>query len=455
MLDTITHFFTEYEYVFVKAGQLLLSLSLLIVIHEMGHFLFAKVFKCRVEKFYLFFDAGFSLFKTKKGETEYGIGWLPLGGYVKISGMIDESMDKEQMKQPEQPWEFRSKKAYQRLLIMVGGVLMNIIAALIIYIGVLYVWGKEYLPTVNVQYGIEVSEAGKEIGLQNGDKILLVDGEFIEDFHEIGPTILLSGGCTVTVERGDQKHVIPITEEGIAASIKSKVPLFGIRTPLKGVVESFLKESPAREAGLLPGDEIVMIDQYEFYFSDEFKQLIKDKNGKTVNVGVLRDTTIYTYPVTLTEEGMLGIKWDTKYFADDFETKTLSYGFMESIPAGIAQGWQTSVNYLKQFKLIFNRKTKAYESVGGFITIGNIFPSVWDWHSFWDMTAFLSIILGIMNILPIPALDGGHVMFVLYEMITGRKPSDKFLEYAQYVGLSLLFLLLLYANANDVIRLFK
>ena len=441
--------------ILIKAAQFLLSLSLLIIIHEMGHFIFAKIFKCRVEKFYLFFDAGFSLFKTKKGETEYGIGWLPLGGYVKISGMIDESMDKEQMKQPEQPWEFRSKKAYQRLLIMVGGVLMNFIAALIIYIGVLYVWGDEYLPNDNVKYGIEVNDVGREIGFHNGDKILLVDGKPVEDFYNIIPTIVLDGAGTVKVDRNGRSVLITITEDDVAKIVKESRSIIGVRTPFKMEVTGFGKESPALEAGLEKGDEIVMINHQHFDFYDQCKAVLDENKGKTVDVTVKRNGEDISYPVTLTSEGMLGITRDLSYLANVFEWKTLHYGFWESIPAGIKRGWETSVDYIKQFKLIFNRKTKGYESLGGFITIGNIFPAMWNWHKFWDMTAFLSLILGIMNILPIPALDGGHVMFVLYEMITGRKPNDKFLEYAQYVGLTILLLLVLYANINDVIRLFK
>ncbi|MFA9392807.1 MAG: RIP metalloprotease RseP [Prolixibacteraceae bacterium] len=440
--------------ILVKAAQLLLSLSFLIVIHEMGHFLFAKAFKCRVDKFYLFFDAGFSLFKTKKGETEYGIGWLPLGGYVKIAGMIDESMDKEQMKQPQQEWEFRAKKPYQRLLIMVGGVMMNFLAALIIYIGVLYVWGDEYLPTANVKYGVEVSDIGREIGFKNGDKILSVDGEYIEDFYQIIPTIVLDGAGKVTVDRSGEHVEILITQDDVAKMVKGRGVL-GVRAPFKMVVASFGKESPAKEGGIEKGDEIVMVNHQSFEFHDQFKTILADNKGKEVNISVLRNGQELDVPVTLTPEGMLGISWSNAYLLDYFKWETLRYGFFESIPVGIAKGWKTSVDYIKQFKLIFNRKTKGYESLGGFITIGNIFPAMWDWHTFWDMTAFLSIILGIMNILPIPALDGGHVMFVLYEIITGRKPNDKFMEYAQYVGLTVLLLLVLYANANDVIRLFK
>lgn len=437
----------------VKVAQFLLSLSLLIVIHELGHFIFAKIFKCRVEKFYLFFDAGFSLFKTKRGETEYGIGWIPLGGYVKISGMIDESMDKEQMKQPPQPWEFRSKKAYQRLLIMVGGVLMNFLAAIIIYIGISYAWGKEYLPTENVKYGITVNETGREIGFQNGDKILSVEHEPVADFFEILTTIMLEKAESVQVERNGQVVDVMINEEDIAKIMKTR-GVFGLRYPYELKVVDFAAESPAQKAGLKVGDEIVAIDGERFEYYDQFANYIKSKSTQEVLVTVLREGKELNMPVTLTSEGMLGVSSDntiSKYF----EFAHLKYSFFEAIPAGIKRGWKTSGDYLKQFKLIFNRTTKGYESLGGFITIGSIFPGMWNWKVFWDMTAFLSIILGIMNILPIPALDGGHVMFVLYEIITGRKPSDKFLEYAQYVGLVLVLFLVLYANINDVVRLFR
>jgi regulator of sigma E protease len=439
--------------ILIKIAQFFLSLSILVIIHEMGHFFFAKLFKCRVEKFYLFFNFGFTLFKTKKGETEYGIGWLPLGGYVKIAGMIDESMDKEQMKLPPQPWEFRSKPAIQRLLIMIGGVVMNFIAALIIYIGVLYAWGEEYLPTANVKYGIEASKTGKEIGFMDGDKILSVDNLVVDDFFKIIPTIALEGAKTVQVERDGKVVNINITEDDIAKMLKSK-KMLGVRYPFHIIVEAYAKKSPAKEAGMLKGDELMMVNHQTFEFHDQFASLLKANGSKELLFTVKRGSDMVDIPVTLTEDGMLGISWENN-FSKYFEFKTIKYGFFESIPAGIIRGWETSTDYLKQFKLIFNKKTKGYESLGGFITIGSIFPGSWDWQAFWNMTAFLSIILAIMNILPIPALDGGHVLFVLYEMITGRKPSDKFLEYAQIVGLTLLLLLVLYANANDVIKLFN
>jgi regulator of sigma E protease len=439
--------------ILIKAAQFFLSLSLLIIIHEMGHFIFARIFKCRIEKFYLFFDAGFSLFKTKKGETEYGIGWLPLGGYVKIAGMIDESMDREQMKKPPQPWEFRSKKAYQRLLIMVGGVLMNFIVAMVIYIGVLFTWGEEYLPAENAKFGIDASETAEEIGFRDGDKILSVDNKPIDDFYDIVPTIVLEKAEKVQVERDGKKTDIWIGENDIAVMMKTK-NLIGLRVPFKIVIDAFAKESPAKEAGMLKGDEILKVNGKEFQYYDQFVNELKEHKEDEITFTVLRDGVTHDIPLRLTDDGMMGISWKNN-FSEHFEFKTIEYGFWESIPAGIAKGYETSVDYLKQFKLIFNRKTKGYESLGGFITIGSIFPGQWNWHAFWNMTAFLSIILAIMNILPIPALDGGHVMFVLYEMITRRKPNEKFLEYAQIIGLVLLLMLVLYANLNDVLRLFN
>lgn len=438
--------------VLVKIAQFVLSLSLLIIIHEMGHFIFAKIFKCRVEKFYLFFNFGFSLFKMKKGETEYGLGWLPLGGYVKIAGMIDESMDKEQLKQPPQPYEFRSKPAHQRLLIMVGGVLMNFLAALIIYIGVLYAWGEQYLPNENVTYGIETNAIGEEIGFRDGDKVLKIDGSEVESFYEIAPAIVLEQAKKVEVQRGSEVVTINISEDDIAKIIKA-TGVIGVRVPFQVLVDGFSRKSNAKAAGLMKGDEIIAVNNIKFEYSGEFTDMLSANKGNTLPFSINRDGQILDFDIPIDKNGMIGVKLINE-MASKFEFKTKRYGFIASIPAGIAKGWQTSVDYLKQFKLIFNRKTKGYEQLGGFITIGNIFPSVWNWAAFWDMTAFLSIILGIMNILPIPALDGGHVMFVLYEIVSGRKPSEKFLEYAQIAGLSILLLLVVYANANDVLRLF-
>jgi len=441
------------EIVLIKTAQLLLSLSLLVIIHEFGHYILARIFKTRVEKFYLFFDPWFSLFKVKKGDTEYGIGWLPLGGYVKISGMIDESMDKEAMKLPPQPHEFRSKKSWQRLLIMVGGVVMNFILAFVIYIGILYAWGEQYLPTANVKYGIVVDSVGQKIGLQNGDKILSVANVPVENFHKIIPTVILDNASTIQVEREGQKVDVEISEDDLALLIKSRGVL-SFRLPFNYKVIDFGKNSPAKDAGIKAGDRIVGMDSVMYEYDDQFKAALKENIGKQVTLNILRDTTKMNIAMAIPSTGLLGITLDQDILKI-FEFKTIKYGLLESIPAGFKKGIDTINDYLKQFKLIFSPKTKAYESLGGFIAIGNIFPGMWDWHSFWNMTAFLSIILGVMNLLPIPALDGGHVMFLLFEMITGRKPGDKFLEYAQIVGMVLLLSLVLYANGNDVFKLVK
>ncbi|MFA5327535.1 MAG: RIP metalloprotease RseP [Prolixibacteraceae bacterium] len=443
------------EIVLIKAAQLILSLSLLVIIHEFGHFLFARAFKTRVEKFYLFFDPWFALFKVKKGDTEYGVGWLPLGGYVKISGMIDESMDKEAMKLPPQPHEFRSKKTWQRLLIMIGGVLMNFLLAFIIYIGILYAWGDQYLPTANVKYGVEVDSTGMKIGFQTGDKILSVDNMEVENFQKIIPTIILDKASTVQVEREGQKMDIDISDDDLALLIKSK-GVISPRIPFDCQVDRVNKNSPASEAGLKKGDVFVNIDGQNFEFYDEFTSYIRSHKNQKIELAILHNNVPTTIPITVAEDGTLGFY---PHFSDNatnsLKFETITYSFLESIPAGINRGITTVQDYLKQFKLIFSPKTKAYESLGGFISIGNIFPGAWNWSSFWNMTAFLSIILGVMNLLPIPALDGGHVMFLLFEMITGRKPGDKFLEYAQIFGMVLLLSLVLFANGNDIFKLFK
>lgn len=439
------------ESILIKTAQLLLSLSILVVLHEAGHFAFARLFKTRVEKFYLFFNPWFSLFKVKKGETEYGIGWLPLGGYVKISGMIDESMDKEAMKLPPKDYEFRAKPAWQRLLIMLGGVLMNFIFAIVIYVGVLYAWGEQYLPTQNVVYGIHVNEVGEKIGFQTGDKIISVDNQIVEEFHKVVPTIVLDAAKTVQVERDGQKIDVEISGEDLALLLKSK-GIWQERFAYDLEIGRLAKDFPAQLAGLQVGDVLGNVDGNSFEYYDEFADYLTSKTNQEISIEFTRDGEKMTKTVTVNEEGKLGFN-PTFHNLDVFEFKTIKYGFIESIPAGISKGWQTTVNYLKQFKLIFNKETKGYESLGGFATIGSIFAPSWDWEHFWNMTAFISIILAIMNLLPIPALDGGHVMFLMGEMITGRKPGEKFLEYAQIAGMVLLLGLVLYANANDIIKM--
>ena len=438
--------------VFIKIAQLLLSLSILVILHEAGHFMFAKLFKTRVEKFYLFFDPWFSLLKFKKGETQYGIGWVPLGGYVKISGMIDESMDKEQMKKPPEPWEFRSKPSWQRLIIMLGGVMVNFLLAIVIYIMVLFVWGEEYMPTENVKYGILVDSVGVEMGLRNGDKILSVDNQEVENFFQIIPDILLNERKTIQIKRDGRLMEVRIPEESIPLLIKGKGRI-DVRTPFSPlIVAGFIKESPAKNAGLQTGDEILGLNNEIYEYYDQFKKKLDENIGEKVSLQIKRNNNNLEIPVVVNNQGMIGIRRDIK---DIFEFRRIEYGFFESIPAGITKGVETLQDYLKQIKLIFSKDTKAYESLGGFILIGSIFPGVWDWYAFWNLTAFLSIILAIMNILPIPALDGGHVMFLLYEVVTGRKPGDKFMEYAQMTGMIILLALLLFANGNDIIRLFN
>jgi len=426
-----------------------MALSILVVIHELGHFLFAKLFKTRVEKFYLFFDPWFSLFKIKRGDTEYGIGWLPLGGYVKISGMIDESLDKEQMLKPPQPWEFRSKTSGQRLLIMTGGVMFNFILAMVIYSAILFTWGETYLETKNAKFGIVTDSLGYEMGLRNGDKILTVDNQYIANFHQINSDIILNQRSTIQVERNGvplniniNKDFVPLMLKG-QGSIDARVP-FG---PF--IVHSFEEVSPSRLAGLEVEDQIVGIDSIPFDFYDEFQSYLAGKKGQPIILNVLREGEELNLPMVIPETGLLGLSTIPE---QALEISRTEYGFFQAIPAGVIKGVKTVKDYLKQFRLIFSKKNKGYESLGGFITIGSIFPGVWDWNAFWNLTAFLSVILAIMNILPIPALDGGHVMFLLWEVVTGRKPNDKVMEYAQIVGMLIIFSLLIFANGNDILR---
>ncbi len=438
--------------ILIKAAQFFLSLSILIILHEAGHFLLAKLFKTRVEKFYLFFDPWFPLVKKKIGETEYGIGWLPLGGYVKISGMIDESMDKEAMKLPPQPYEFRSKPSWQRLLIMLGGVLVNFILALFIYVMVLYTWGESYIPTRNLSAGIMVDSVAMDMGLKNGDKILSIDGKETENFMAIVHDIVVNDAKTIQVERDGNLMEVEIPERVIAPLLKTTFPILP-RVPF--YVQQFTNDSPAKNAGIEIDDKIIGINGNYFGFWDQFRDIIPEYKNQNTDISVLRnekDTLIYN--VAINAEGKIGVGVDLD-FARFYPEKIVKYSFLQSVPAGIKKGFRMVDSYVKQLKLLFKPKTKAYESIGGFLKIGSIFSPVWDWQSFWNMTAFLSIILAIMNILPIPALDGGHVTFLLYEIITGRKPGDKFLEYAQITGMVILFSLLIYANGNDIIQLFK
>jgi regulator of sigma E protease len=437
--------------ILIKASQLILSLSILIVLHELGHFIPAKLFKTKVEKFYLFFDWKFSLFKFKRGETEYGIGWIPLGGYVKIAGMIDESMDTEQMKQAPQPWEFRSKPAWQRLIIMMGGVTVNFVLALIIYAGVLYANGQEFLPNSSVNYGITCDSLALEAGLRNGDKILKVDDNMVEEFSQIPLMVIMNEAKTITVERGGKVQTVELPAGIISKLIKSPKAFVTPRFPF--VIKEFTDNSQGEKAGLMKKDVIVGVNGKELRYFDEIRAEVFASRNKEIEVQVSRNGNYETIRTTVPESGALGLyPYATSVYLT-FETKT--YTFAEAIPAGIDKGLTTFTDYLKQFKLIFNSEVKGYESVGGFITFGKVFAPTWDWNRFWNLTAFFSIALAIMNLLPIPALDGGHVMFLLYEVITRRKPNEKFLEYSQTVGMVLLLSLLVYANGNDIVKLFQ
>ncbi|MFA6923825.1 MAG: RIP metalloprotease RseP [Bacteroidales bacterium] len=436
--------------ILIKVTQLILSLSILIILHELGHFIPAKLFKTRVEKFYLFFDPWFSLFKIKRKDTEYGIGWIPLGGYCKISGMIDESMDKEQLKKPPQPWEFRSKSVWKRLIILVGGVTMNLILAIIIYIFLLFLYGEQYLPTKNVKYGIACDSLALELGLKNGDKILSLDNKYVDNFNKIPIELLYAK--TIQLERDGNKLEIPVKKEVTDKLLKLRKSIGFISYRYPFYINGFLKNSEAKKYGLKIGDKLVGINGVKAEYVNEFRtEIIKLKNKET-EIIALRNKDTLRYKVKISKDGTIGVEIKS---ADTFFTlNTQTYSFIESIPAGIKKTFETTYDYVKSFKIIFTRKT-ALESVGGFIAIGNIFSSQWDWVHFWSLTAFLSVMLAFLNILPVPGLDGGHVLFVLYEIITGKKPSDKFLEYATTAGMIFLLALVLLANGNDVMRLFK
>ncbi|MEJ1221696.1 RIP metalloprotease RseP [Sediminicola sp. 1XM1-17] len=448
--------------ILVQTIQFFLSLSLLIVLHEMGHFIPAKLFKTRVEKFYLFFDIKFSLFKKKIGETVYGIGWLPLGGYVKIAGMIDESMDTEAMKEEPKPWEFRSKPAWQRLIIMLGGVTVNFVLAVIIYIGMAYSYGDQYIPMDSLKGGILVTEKaiGDELGVQTGDKILAVDGEKVENFDEL--FIEIVNGNSITIERDGQvfEQAIPVDFIATLIEDEDKARFISIRQPF--IIKEVSKDSPNKGVDLEERDQVVAIGNDEIAYFDQAEPLLKKYAGQNIDLKVkTKDGSLKTVNVKVSQEGKLGVAVGALTFQEYadmgvFKIETQKYSFLEAIPAGIDKGVTTLSSYVKQLKKIFNPETGAYKGVGGFAAIGSMFPDTWNWEIFWGTTALISIILAFMNILPIPALDGGHVMFLLYEMVSGRKPSDKFLEYAQMVGFFLLIGLLLFANGNDIYKwLFK
>ncbi len=436
--------------VLTQAAQFILSLSILIVLHELGHFIPAKLFKTKVEKFYLFFDPWFSLFKVKKGETEYGIGWLPLGGYVKIAGMIDESMDKEQMKLPPEPWEFRSKPAWQRLIIMLGGVTVNAILGILIYSMVLFAWGEEYLPTKNLTNGVAVDTLAYQMGLRDGDMILSVDNKPVENISKVPYEVLINKATTIQVDRNGEKLEIAVTDDDLSEMIKHKYTLVEPRFPFD--VDTVIADKPAATAGIKKGDKIIAVNNVATPFYQDVVKTLKNNPNLSVDITLLRNNDSIVTKATVSEEGKIGI--GPKTLDNYFTLETIEYGFFASFPAGIHKAYDTFDGYIKQMKVLFTVKD-AHKELGGFVAMGKAYSTTWDWPRFWSFTAFLSIVLAIMNVLPIPALDGGHVVFLLYEVITGRKPHEKVLEYAQYAGMILLLALLLYANGNDLVRLFS
>ena len=430
---------------FIKAGQLLLSLSILVVLHELGHFIPAKLFGTRVEKFYLFFDVKYSLFKKKIGDTVYGIGWLPLGGYVKISGMIDESFDKEQMSKPPQPWEFRSKPAWQRLIIMLGGVTVNLAVGFIIYMMVLFIWGKETLPQENIPLGMQPSSVVQKIGFEKGDKIIDVDGKEIDNVLDINKMLLFRPIEYVTVEKsnGSLSEILIPSDLGSeifkSGQINSFMPIFPAE------IDSVVPDSPALSSGLESGDKILSVNDEIINDWGAFSDWLDNNSDDIINVVIERNNSNYTISIDRNDDGTIGV-----FPAFNFESTNQELGLIESVIEGFDYGYWVLYEYVSGFQFLVTKE--GAQQLGGFGTIGNIFPAKWDWKGFWLSTALISIILAFMNVLPIPALDGGHVMFLIYEMVTGKKLSDKFMETATMIGFFLLIALVLYANGNDLFR---
>ena len=434
----------------IKGAQLLLSLSILVVLHELGHFIPAKIFKTRVEKFYLFFDVKFSLFKKKIGETVYGIGWLPLGGYVKISGMIDESMDTEQMAQEPQPWEFRSKPAWQRLIIMLGGVTVNFLLAFFLFIMMLFVWGTKYSTKDDIKYGYSVAKTLENYGFQQGDRVISINGEPFEDLTiDINKYIMFRDVNNIKVEHSDGSvEDIKIPEDiGTQLFEAGDLPALTPRYPFE--LDSITPDSPAEIAGLQPTDKIVAINGNPVEYYADLTYQIKNSDSDELLVKIERNNQLEELRIKPNEDKIIGI-YARPSDLEFIKFNQKDYGFAESVSAGISNGYWEVKDYLAQFKYIFTKKGAT--QIGGFAAIGNMFPPVWNWQAFWYLTAFLSIMLGVLNLLPIPALDGGHVMFLLYEMVSGRKPGDKFMEYAQMVGFFILIALVLFANGNDIYK---
>jgi regulator of sigma E protease len=436
-----------------KTAQFILSFSIIVVLHELGHFIPARLFGARVEKFYLFFNTGFSLWKKKIGDTEYGLGWIPFGGYVKISGMIDESMDKEQMNKAPESFELRSKPAYQRLIVMLGGVIVNVILAIVIFIGIAWFWGDDFLPAKNLSYGIHPTEISKKMGLQDGDIIVALDQKELKDFFELESKIVLEDAKTIQIKRGDSLLSLSIpTTVGAELSNANNatafvLPLFPV------IVDSIGKSAVMVEGSFQKNDTLLSINGESVKYQHEFIEVKKKYSDSLVTVIAKRGLDTVTVRTLINNKAQLGLF--VKLPMQLFKTVHQAYSFAEAIPTGIQRCFTTLDNYVTGIKQIFTGKVNPNDSLGSLISIGNTFPSQWDWERFWTLTAVFSIVLGFMNVLPIPALDGGHALFILFEMITGRKPSDKFMEYAQIAGMVLMFGLMLYALGLDFWRLFK
>ncbi|HTR31810.1 MAG TPA: RIP metalloprotease RseP [Puia sp.] len=442
----------------IKVVQFIFSFSILVILHELGHFLPARWFKCRVEKFYLFFNPWFSLFKKKIGDTEYGLGWVPFGGYVKISGMIDESMDKEQMAQPAQPWEFRSKPAWQRLIIMLGGVTVNVLLAFTIFIMIMWVWGDRYIPVNNLKYGIFADTLGRKMGLKDGDKIIAVGGKPIIRTNKIGSEIIMNEARSMTIIRDADTMQLAIPPGFISQLSKNRLEGFiSIRYPQ--IVDSVPPKVKIISGGPIQrGDTLIELDgKYIPYITDMYKDTSFNylKHRKTLTETFKRGNDTLTVVLARQEkEGGSGI-----HFKDPEKilgVVQINYTLMQAVPVGIKKSMTTLRDYIRNLKLLFTSKeVKVQDNLGSVVSIASVFPSEWDWESFWSLTAIFSILLAFMNVLPIPALDGGHALFTLYEMISGRKPSDKFMEYSQLVGMVLLFGLMAYAMGLDIFRFFR
>ena len=443
--------------ILIKVSQFILSLSLIIVLHEFGHYWPAKYFKIKVEKFYLFFDVNFSLFKKKIGETEWGIGWLPLGGYVKIAGMIDESMDKEQMAKPPKSWEFRSKPSWQRLIVMLGGVTINFILAIIIYIGLAYSYGSSSISLDSIDDGFVITNPIlKEAGFKTGDKIITVDGQTLETYSDLRKSII--GSTYYQVERDGNILEIQLPVDFLGKLSSSEdMSSFEFRMPF--IIQSVSEESLNKDYDIRQGDRIVSVNGQEIKYVDQLVPLLQQNSNQTIEVELMRDSFRIKKTLNVNEDGKLGIMHGaTVQNMVDLglmKVSNNSYSFLESIAVGTNNFVSFMGFYFDQLVAIFNPSTGAYKGLGGFIAIGNIFPSTWDWQSFWNTTALLSVMLGVLNLLPIPALDGGHAMFLVYEMVSGRKPSDKFMETVQVIGFIILLALVIFANGNDIYKLFN